>query len=173
MDIRPVSKSGRDAAAVPPEKIETLAEALLSLALARDLERIMAIVRRAARRLTGADGATFVLRDGNNCHYIDEDAIAPLWKGLRFPSEKCVSGWVMEHASAVMIEDIYSDPRVLVEAYRPTFVKSLALAPIGRDKPVGAVGIYWATPHRATMSEMQILQSLADETSVAMRGLKK
>jgi hypothetical protein len=55
------------------------------------------VIRTAARQLTGADGATFVLRDGNHCHYSDEDAIAPLWKGLRFPLDQCISGWVMTH----------------------------------------------------------------------------
>jgi GAF domain-containing protein len=150
---------------------ETLAGALLSLAEARDLDRVTLVVRYAARRLTGADGATFVLREGAHCHYADEDAISPLWKGQRFPAEKCVSGWVMEHDAPVMIEDIYADPRVLQEAYRPTFVKSLALAPIRRGQPVGAIGIYWATPHRATMTEMQILQSLADETAKALQAL--
>ncbi len=45
----------------------------------------MAVVRHAARELTGADGATFVLRDADKCFYADEDAIAPLWKGQRFP----------------------------------------------------------------------------------------
>ena len=63
------------------------------LSLARGLEEIMAVVRRGVRHLTGADGVTFVLRDGGLCHYADEDAISPLWKGQRFPLETCISGW--------------------------------------------------------------------------------
>ena len=43
-------------------------------------------------KLVGADGATFVLRDGDCCYYVDEDAISPLWKGQRFPLEACISG---------------------------------------------------------------------------------
>ena len=35
------------------------------------------IVRSAARRLADAQGATFVLRDGPDCFYADEDAISP------------------------------------------------------------------------------------------------
>ncbi|MDA0172167.1 hypothetical protein OJ998_23900 [Solirubrobacter taibaiensis] len=41
---------------------------------ARSLPEIQTIVRIGARRLTGADGATFVLRDGDKCFYADEDA---------------------------------------------------------------------------------------------------
>jgi hypothetical protein len=35
--------------------------------LARSLEKITDMVRIAARDLTGTDGATFVLREGDNC----------------------------------------------------------------------------------------------------------
>ena len=38
----------------------------------------MPVVRRAAREITGADGATFVPRGGDLCHYADEDAIGPV-----------------------------------------------------------------------------------------------
>lgn len=52
---------GRPVAAFPGAI--RLVEVVQELSLARDLDCIMAIVRRAARELTGADGATFVLRD--------------------------------------------------------------------------------------------------------------
>src|SRR6478672_11315380 len=55
--------------------------AVQELSLCRNLESIMGVVRKAARELTGADGATFVLREGDQCYYAEEDAIAPLWKG--------------------------------------------------------------------------------------------
>ena len=88
-----------------------LIEAVQQLSLARTLDQVMAVVRTAARELSGADGATFVLRDGNRCHYADEDAIAPLWKGQKFPIGACISGWTMLHRQPAVIEDIYADPR--------------------------------------------------------------
>ena len=72
------------------------------LSQARSLEAIQSIVRRAARELTHADGATFVLRDANLCYYADEDAISPLWKGQRFPISACISGWAMLNRQPVM-----------------------------------------------------------------------
>ncbi|WP_028626304.1 diguanylate cyclase domain-containing protein [Metapseudomonas resinovorans] len=72
-----------DGSAVSYERnLECLVRAIQELSLARDLDRIAEIVRSAARELVGADGATFVLRDGDRCYYKDEDAISPLWKGL-------------------------------------------------------------------------------------------
>lgn len=147
------------------QDVDAVVQALSS---ARNLPRIMEIVRHAARRFTKADGASFILKDGDQCFYADEEAISALWKGQRFPMEKCVSGWAMLKHATVFIEDIYTDPRVLWEAYHPTFVKSLAIAPIRRESPVGAVGIYWARRHAATKQEMQILAEIAEAAGVAM-----
>lgn len=134
--------------------------------------RCQEIVRTAARRLCGADGATFVLRDGGRCYYADEDAISPLWKGQRFPLESCISGWVMNHATPVVIEDIYVDDRIPHDAYRPTFVQSLAMVPIRSSaQPIGAIGNYWSTHHRASGDEVERLQALADATAVAMTNV--
>src|SRR5688572_20875568 len=142
------------------------------LSLARDLETVQAIVRRAARDLVSADGATFILRDVDRCYYADENAIAPLWKGQRFPMKACVSGWVMMHAEPAIITDIYSDARVPVEAYRPTFVKSMAMVPIRTEQPIGAIGVYWASRHSATREEIELLQALANTTAVAMENIQ-
>lgn len=154
------------------EKLHHLVSVVQELSLARSLDTVMTIVRRAARELTGADGATFVLRDGGFCHYVDEDAIGPLWKGRRFPMEICVSGWAMMHREPVVIEDIYADPRVPVDAYRPTFVKSLVTVPIRTLSPVGAIGNYWARPRRALAEEVRLLGALADSTSIAMENVQ-
>jgi len=106
------------------------------------------------------------------CHYADEDAIEPLWKGLRFPQEVCISGWAMRNRKPALIADIYADPRIPHDAYRPTFVKSLAMVPIRTMKPIGAIGNYWATQHQPTAFEVRLLQALADSTSVAMENLR-
>jgi len=149
-----------------------LIEVVQHLSTARDLANVMEIVKRAARRLTGADGTSFVLRDGDQCHYADEDAISPLWKGQRFPLDKCISGWTMRHRQPAIIEDIYVDPRIPVDAYRPTFVKSLLMVPIRTLDPVGAIGNYWSSRYRPTSEQIRILQALADTTAVALENVR-
>ncbi len=151
--------------------MERLVTVVQELSLARDLPAVMAIVRHAARELTGADGATFILRDGDRCYYADEDAIAPLWKGRRFPMTACISGWAMLNRQQAVIEDIYADPRIPAEAYRPTFVKSLAMVPIRTLDPIGAIGSYWAEQRMPAPEEVKLLQALADTTAVAMQNV--
>lgn len=152
--------------------MERLLQAVLDLASARTLDEIAEIVRHAARELSQADGATFVLRESGYCYYMHEDAIAPLWRGHRFPIETCISGWAMLNNQGVAIPDIYVDDRIPHDAYRPTFVKSLAISPIRTVEPIGAIGNYWATEHEATETERQLLQALADSTAVALESVR-
>ncbi len=151
---------------------ERLVSVVQELSLARDLPTVMSIVRLAARDLTGADGATFVLRDGDMCYYAEENAISPLWKGRRFPMSMCISGWVMLNREPAIIEDIYSDHRIPAEAYRPTFVKSLVMVPIRTASPIGAIGNYWATSQKPAPQIIRILQALADTTSVTLENVQ-
>lgn len=155
----------------PGSVAEHVLAVVRELAFARDLESISGIVRSAARALTGADGVTFVLREGGLCHYADEDAIAPLWKGRRFPMSTCISGWVMRRGEPVAIPDIYADTRIPHEAYRATFVKSLVMVPVRAPDPIAAIGAYWARPHAATREELTTLQTLADSAGLALANV--
>lgn len=151
--------------------IDTLVTSVQKLSFARTLDDIMKEVRHAARLIANADGATFVLRDADLCHYADEDAISPLWKGRRFPASTCVSGWAMSHKQQVVIKDVFDDPRVPLDAYRITFVKSMTMTPIRKLDPVGAIGTYWSEVYTPTEHELDALQALADATSIAMENI--
>jgi signal transduction histidine kinase len=153
------------------QQVQILIDTVQQLSLARNLETVTGVVRTTARKLTGADGAAFVLRENDLCYYADEDAISPLWKGQRFNMDTCISGWAMLNRQPVVIEDIYADDRIPHDAYRPTFVKSLAMVPIRTMEPIGAIGNYWATQRLPTAAEVMLLQSLADITSVSIENV--
>ncbi len=54
----------------------------------------------------------------------------------------------MLNRQIAVIPDIYLDPRIPHEAYRPTFVKSLVMVPVREADPIAAIGAYWAQPMR-------------------------
>jgi diguanylate cyclase (GGDEF)-like protein len=155
----------------PESPIEVLLDAVQRLATARETDDVQEVVRLAARQLTGADGACFVYREGSTCFYADEDAIAPLWKGRRYPIEDCITGWTMLNRQSVAIPDVYADDRISPEAYRETFVKSLAVVPIRSIAPIGAIGCYWSDTHIPSGTEVSALQSLADAAAVALQNV--
>lgn len=149
-------------------------QALLFASVLRDLLHVSGVdevsrrVCASVRELVGADGATFVLREGDEVFYAEEDAVGSLWKGRRFQAASCISGWAAINRQTAVIEDIYSDERIPVEAYRPTFVRSLAMTPVGRAEPIGAIGAYWSRGHRATEHQVWLLEQLADAAAGAM-----
>jgi signal transduction histidine kinase len=154
------------------EKYKRLVSAVQELSIAHDFDTVSKIVRNVSRELSGSDGATFILREGDLCYYVDENAMEPLWKGSRFPIKTCISGWVMENKTRAVIEDIYKDARIPHNLYRPTFVKSLVMVPIRTSNPIGAIGNYWAKPYTPSEDDLDLLQSLANITAVTLENIK-
>ena len=152
--------------------MDSLLETVTALASARSLDDVTRIVRSSARELTQADGVSFVLKEGGNCYYADEEAIAPLWKGSRFPLQSCISGWSMLNRQIAVVPDIYLDSRLPHAAYQPTFVKSLVMVPVRLDDPIAAIGAYWAKPHAATPEEQRILQAIANAAALALNNVE-
>ena len=148
----------------------TLIETIEALSATRTISEVADVVRKAARRISGADGVAFVLRDNDKCWYFDEDAIGPLWKGKRFPLTACISGWAMLNRQTVVIPDIYLDDRIPHDAYRPTFVKSLVMTPVRMEDPVAAIGAYWAKSHTPSPEVVQKLQVMARATASALES---
>jgi GAF domain-containing protein len=148
---------------------EVLDEVGARLEAAERLEDVQHVAKIAARRLTGAQGATFVLLEGDLCYYADEDSMSPLWKGQRFPAADCISGWAMLHRTTVSIPDIRYDDRIPQAAYRPTFVRSLVMAPMLAPEPLGAIGAYWARPRQPSAAAVHTLEELARLAATALQ----
>ena len=80
---------------------------------------------------------------------------------------------MVEHPSSEIRDDprCVLDERIPHDAYRPTFVKSLVMTPIGRDEPIGAIGCYWSVRYWATPEEMMTLEELANATAIVLNRL--
>lgn len=158
--------------ASPTDRWLQLVAAVERLSAADTLADIIEVVRRTARAISGAEGVTFILREGDRCHYVEEDAVGPLWKGRRFPLSACISGWCMQTGKAAAISDIYADPRVPHDAYRPTFVHSLVMTPVGGERPFAAIGAYWSQTRVFSGTEIALLEALARSTAAAVTAVR-
>ena len=154
------------------ERTALLIEAIEKLAGAGGMDDVVAILRATARRLIGADGIAVILREDEQCWYVEEDAMGPLWKGHKFPLASCISGWAMVHKETVVIDDIRKDGRIPQELYRDTFVRSLLMVPVRSTDPIGAIGAYWSDCYRATREQVDIVERLARATATAMENVR-
>lgn len=161
-----VIDSGPEAARWP-----MLIAAIDRLIRARSFDAIVETVRRSTRGILGADGVSVILAEGKQVRYVAEDAIGPLWVGRTFNAANCLAGWVMRHRSTALVRDIETDPRIPLELYRETFVKSMILAPVGLDAPSAAIGAYWAQPDAPTAEAVQMLEHLARACGAALANI--
>ena len=142
------------------------------LVAAHSVGEVVDVLRDTARSAVGCEGIAVVLKDGDRCSYVAEDAISPLWRGQSFPAKACVSGWAMRHAQTVSIPDVRLDPRIPQDAYAPTFVRSLVLVPIGRPEPVAALGAYWSEVIDHDQSTIERIESLARLATIAVENAR-
>ncbi len=151
--------------ALANRRLQELIEAVQALSEARRVEDVAAVVRSHARRLVEADGATFVLREGDQCFHIEEDG---LQTGVRIPLADGACGWAVLHGEALVIPDVLLDERTSASVHLPAGVKSLAMVPIHSSEPIGAIGVYWGHSHEATGEEVRLIRTLADASANAL-----
>lgn len=155
---------------------ETPARLLLKsierLASAASIEDVVEVIRSTARRRIGSDGISVILRESDECRYVEEDAMGPLWKGRNFPVTSCISGWAMLHRQTVVIPDITKDDRIPQDLYRSTFVRSLLMAPARSEDPVGAIDAYWSQVYEPAPDEIELLEAVAKATATAMENVR-
>jgi signal transduction histidine kinase len=78
----------------------------------------------------------------------------------------------MLHGEPAVVPDVYQDDRFPHEPYRATFVKSLAMVPVGAPDAVAALGAYWASQHHATPRELEVLTAIADAMGLALTNAR-
>lgn len=143
------------------ERFQRLAAALAAIAASRDRDEVMEVVRTSVRQLTGADGASLVLRDGEQFHYASEDCPrGSLWDGQDLATLGCVSRWAIEENETVIVEDVHQDSRIPPQFHKPDLVRSLIIVPLGSDHPFAVVGAYWSQLHRPDNEEVAVLKVL-------------
>ena len=155
------AQADREALQRHESRFRLLAAAIERLSTATSREEVLATVFSSARALTGADGVSLVVREGEQCHYLAEDAVGPLWSGQRFPLMSCVSGLAMVEHRTIVIPEVAADARVPHAAYEPTFVKSLLMVPIGNGGGAAAIGAYWARVRTPDAEEVEVLEALS------------
>jgi diguanylate cyclase (GGDEF)-like protein len=150
------------------EELNRLTSIVKKLSVSANLEEISQIVLYEARAISNSQGATFILKDKEMCHYFDEHTDFPSWKGQTIPASHCICGWAMDNGQVVNIPNIYNDSRVNLEKYRDTTIKSLLMVPILPSNSIGVIGNYWDNEHVPSQDTLNLLQALADITAIAI-----
>lgn len=147
-----------------------LSTAVRDLFTVRDLSSLIGLASGCSRRLIGADGSVFVVREGSFCFYAEEDGIVPSWKGRSVPIDTCICGWSMLNNTPVVIPNVRADTRVSSDVLRS--VESLLIMPIRRPQPVGAIALFWKSSHEPSAEESHTMNLFTDIVGCAMRSFE-
>jgi GAF domain-containing protein len=156
---------------VSAERWTKLLATIDALKKADTIAEVVDLVRASARAIAAADGITIVRRIGARVHYIAEDAVSPLWTGQDFPIEQCVSGLAMLTHETILISNITLDLRVPQHLYLPTFVRSMAMFPVGIGEPIASIGLYWKRTGRIDDETVALFESLARSMGAVLYNL--
>ena len=151
---------------------DVLAGAIAEIVTQSDPDAVMKIVKRAARRISRAQGVTLAFRQDNECYFAGEEAIAPLFKGMLLPLTGCINGWSILHNETVIVSDILQDDRIPQDQFSSSFVRSLAVFPVGTSAPFAAIGCYWSDVHEPSQEVVRLLESLAGVTALKFDNLQ-
>jgi hypothetical protein len=157
---------------VSADRWTKLLAAIEHLKTAASMDQVVEIVRGSARAVAGADGVTVVRRVGGRVHYVAEDAMSPLWTGQDFPIDQCISGMAIMGGEPILIPDISMDPRVPLQLYMGTFVRSMAMFPVGIGPAVAAIGVYWRQPSPIHDETVALFESLARSMGAVLYNLE-
>ncbi len=86
------------------------------------------------------------MREADECHYVSEDAIGPLWKGLRFRDVLTLFFGLGDEgmSKTALVPDIFKDARIPPKvSEEPTFALPAAiLVPVGSEGLSRLIGFY-------------------------------
>jgi len=153
------------------EKLERLAHVVQELSVARSEEEVFRVAVRAARRLVGASGATFVVREKGRGLCVAEDGEMALCRGRRIDLSGCAAGRAMVVQGAVVVGGA-GESEEIRSACRVSSVAKLVAVPVGSPDPVGALSCYWDVPGEVRAEALRVLGALADASGVALENVR-
>ena len=151
--------------------MERLVTVMHELSMASDLNAVMMCARKNVLDLIGGDISAVIFRENGECYYSDGMTSVP--GGGCFPLTVFLCGTVMTEDRTIFIEDIDHDAQVPPDIEKPSFITSVAVAPIRFGNRTGAIGVYWRKGVSIDESQIALLQSLADVTGLAIANLSK
>ncbi len=157
--------------------LELLYQVSHEIAAAPDLSTLLRRVLFLSMRTIGAISGTIIVvdDDGNpvaSAIIYGADVLDVTTEQLRATLDEGLAGWVLQNRQSVLIPDTSQDSRWLRrpdDAKEATGPKSAVSAPfLARERLVGVISLVHPDPHFFTLSQLTLIQAIADQSAVAV-----
>ncbi len=163
--------TGKDA------EIRALIDACRKITSSLNVEEVLLFIQQSARGLMNAKSSSVILLDSSG-EYLQiassTGAKQGEVKGLRFPSNKGIAGWVIQHRQPVMVDDVGSDPRFYAQIDQQSGFRTerIICAPmIFREQMLGVIEVLnYEFGSRSQESSMELLNTFAGLAAVALKN---
>ncbi len=124
------------------ERLQRIVETQRDLAATDlDLESVMTLACERLQDLSGAEGASILMIEGDELFFRASTGFSSRNIGMRLPQDGTVASWVHRHNRSVIIEDTHTDARA-GELSRKHGIRSHVIVPLhqGGD-PIGSIHV--------------------------------
>jgi len=152
-------------------RLEILVDSIKEFSTAHELSEVYHTAVSAARRLTDAESSAMIIKEGDTCQCVDEDASEPLLKGQKVSQGDCIADYVLSSGKPMIVEDMEKDLQITKEPFKNIQVKSLAIFPIHSQVTLGAMALLWRESYSFKTDETRLIETLLDAASQAIENI--
>ncbi len=159
------------------QELTTLYEINQALASVLSLDEVLSVIIGKAVQIFKAQISSLLLLDEEKKNLtirIAEGLSKEVVEKTSLKVGERISGWVVQHGEAILVEDIEEDKRFRLRHREKYYTKSLISAPIkAKGKVLGVINVNnKITKELFTLSELNLLKTLAFQAGIAIENAR-
>jgi Nif-specific regulatory protein len=158
-------------------EIQAIIDACRKITSSLNVEEVLRFIQESARKLMDAESSSVILLDsgGENLHIASSTGSKEKQvKGLRFPADKGIAGWVISKGQPLIVNNVNGDPRFYPEidqisGYR---TDSICASPMTfRGKIMGVIEVLnHPSPEGFSREKLELFSTFADLAAIALKN---
>jgi two-component sensor histidine kinase len=159
------------------QELSTLAEVSRTITSPLYLDEMLGVVTEMAARVMGSKATTLHLQDDASGQFILRAAhnVNPeIYRSTPILAGHGIVDLVASSAEPAMVENLHQDARYLDQTLAKSegWLSLLAVPLIVRSKVIGVFSCFMSDPHQFTEKEVELIQTLANQTALAIENAR-
>lgn len=159
------------------QELSTLAEVSRTVTSPLYLDEMLGVITEMAARVMGSKATTLSHLDEASGQFIlraTHNVNAEIYRSTPQPAGQDIVGLVASSGEPAMVENLHQDSRDFDQtlAKAEGWSSLLAVPLIVRSKVIGVFSCYMSDPHRFTEKEVELFQTLANQTALAIENAR-
>jgi len=158
-------------------EIQAIIDACRKITSSLNVEEVLRFIQESARKLMDAESSSVILLDseGENLQIASSTGSKEKQvKGLKFPADKGIAGWVISNGQPLIVDHVNGDPRFYPEIDQISGYKtdSICAAPMTfGGKIMGVIEVLnHPSPEGFSSEKLELFSTFADLAAIALKN---